>query len=117
MEVPHIIKGGRFTDHRGSIDFVNDFHFEGVKRFYFIENVDTSIIRAWQGHRAEKKFFYAIQGSFLMAWVKIDNWDSPSPNLQAETAILKSSEPGILIIPPGYANGLRALGLTRLSGS
>ena len=55
---PTIIQGGSYTDDRGTIDFVNDFHFEGVKRFYTITHPDTSIVRAWQGHTSNAKYFY-----------------------------------------------------------
>ncbi len=106
---PFSVPGGTFSDPRGRIDFVNDFHFEGVKRFYIIENIDTRFVRAWQGHREEKKFFYVLSGSILVAWVKIDDWVNPSSDLKAESIILKSDEPRILIIPPGYANGMRSL--------
>jgi hypothetical protein len=34
VEKPEIIEGGFFEDPRGKIQYVNDFHFENVKRFY-----------------------------------------------------------------------------------
>ena len=109
IEKPALIKGGIFFDERGSIRFVNDFGFEGIKRFYFIKHQDTSVIRAWQGHQFEKKYFFPISGSFVVAWVKIDNFENPSQNLKAEYCKLKQNESAILSLPKGYANGLMAL--------
>lgn len=104
-----IIKGSRYSDHRGSVSFANDFRFTDVKRFYHLTHADTRIIRAWQGHRIEQKYFFVPYGSFLLAWVQIDNWDEPSRTLNASHIVLTDDEPTIVSIPPGYANGLKAL--------
>lgn len=65
---PKIIKGGKFKDERGLIRFVNDFHFENIKRFYLIKHPDTKFVRAYQGHQLESKYFYPVSGSFVIAW-------------------------------------------------
>ena len=109
MENDNIIKGNSYTDHRGSLRFVNDFKFEGIKRFYSIKHANTSIIRAWQGHKIETKYFYVSKGSFLINWIKIDDWDNPSKDLKKNKHILSDQKNEILIIPPGHANGLKAL--------
>jgi dTDP-4-dehydrorhamnose 3,5-epimerase-like enzyme len=108
-EQPTIIKGGTYSDQRGSMRFVNDFHFKDVKRFYFIKHPDTSVVRAWQGHQFEKKYFYPISGSFVVAWVKIDDFNNPSDDLIPEYHIISAKNSEILSIPKGYANGLKAL--------
>ncbi|MDX9883403.1 MAG: hypothetical protein RBS73_15180 [Prolixibacteraceae bacterium] len=108
-EQPTIIKGGNFADYRGSMRFVNDFRFENVKRFYFIKHPDTSVVRAWQGHQFEKKYFYPISGCFVVAWVKIDNFENPAMDLIPEYHILSAENSEIISIPKGYANGLKAL--------
>jgi len=108
-EKPTIIKGGTFTDNRGTMRFVNAFDFPDVKRFYFIKHPDTSVVRAWQGHEIEKKYFYPITGSFIVAWVKIDDFENPSENLIPEYHLLSAQNSEILSIPKGYANGLKAL--------
>lgn len=108
-EKPSIIKGGSFSDERGTMRFVNDFKFTDVKRFYLIKHPDATIIRAWQGHQLEKKYFYPISGSFVIAWVKIDNFENPSDNLIPEYHILSAESSEILSVPKGYANGLKAL--------
>lgn len=109
MPEPKIYEGDMYTDNRGSISFVNDFKFEGIKRFYHITHPSTEIIRAWQGHRIEYKYFFVPHGRFLLAWVRIDDWEAPSANLKASYSILSEKEPRVLCIPPGYANGIKAL--------
>ena len=104
-----IIKGNSFTDPRGTLHFINDFHFEGIKRFYTITHQDISVIRAWQSHKIETKHFFVSKGKFLICWVEIDNWDNPSKNLIIHKKILSADEPLILIVPPGTANGFKAL--------
>lgn len=103
-----IIKGGISIDYRGQISHVNDLDIGEVKRFYIIHQKDTSIIRAWHAHQYEKKWFYAIKGSFTTAFVKIDNWENPSLNLKPEVFHLSATESRILYIPEGYANGIKA---------
>ena len=106
---PSIVEGGIFSDARGNISHVNSFNFNEVKRFYTIHHPDLSVIRAWQGHQFETKYFYVIQGAFTVAWVEIDNWKNPSQNLKADSIALTADNSRILIIPPGYANGIKAL--------
>jgi len=106
---PNIIKGNIYEDRLGKIRHTNDFKLKNVCRFYTIEHIDTKSIRAWQGHQVEAKYFVPIRGSFVVAWVKIDNFNNPSTELKAEHNILNQDEPLVLHIPPGYANGLRAL--------
>ena len=108
-EIPHIVDGGNFTDERGKISFVNDFNFKNIKRFYCITHFKTDLIRAWQGHKIETKYFYVISGSFLISTVKINDWEYPSESLTAVPFILKSTKSQLLKIPGGYANGFRAL--------
>ena len=109
FEKPEIIKGGNFIDQRGMMRFVNDFQFDDVKRFYLIKHIDTSVVRAWQGHRLEKKYFFPVSGSFVVAWVKIDDFENPAKELKPEYHVLSAETSEILVVPKGYANGLKAL--------
>ncbi len=102
------IDGGIHSDKRGHITFVNDFDVSPVVRMYNIIHNDTETVRAWQGHQKETKFFRCVQGSFIVAWKKIDDFNNPSVEPKAEYKILKANAPGVLIIPPGYANGMKA---------
>lgn len=108
-ETVAIIKGGFFSDERGQMRFVNDFRFGDVKRFYCIKHSNINTIRAWQGHRCEKKYFYPISGSFVLAWVKIDDFENPSDDLTPEYYVLSAKKSEIVSVPKGYANGLKAL--------
>lgn len=106
---PTLIKGGLAVDDRGSLRFVNDFGFSGVQRFYMIENHKAGFVRAWHGHKLEGKYFLCVQGSLLVGAVAVDNWDKPSKDLKPTRLVLSHQSPGILAIPPGYANGLMSL--------
>lgn len=108
MDNIKIIEGGISVDYRGQISHVNDLNMSEVERFYVIHQNDTSIIRAWHAHQHEKKWFYVIKGSFKMAFVKIDNWENPSPDLKPEIFHLSDKESKVLYIPEGYANGIKA---------
>jgi len=102
------IAGGIRKDERGTLSFVNDFNFYGVKRFYSIFHPETSTIRAWQGHKIEHKYFFVNQGSFVISWVQPDDWIQPSQDLQSAYTILDAEKPFILSIPAGFANGIKA---------
>jgi dTDP-4-dehydrorhamnose 3,5-epimerase len=104
-----IIQGAQFEDERGKVIFFNEFDMSGVRRFYLIEHPDTLVVRAWQGHKKEQKWFYAISGSFKVVLVQPDNWERPSPELKAEEFLLKAGDNTILHIPGNYANGFKAL--------
>lgn len=104
-----LIHGSQHADERGLIRFVNNFDLSPVKRFYTIEHKNTNVVRAWQGHKVEEKYFHIIQGSFLLAAVKIDNWSDPSKSLVPQKFILSAEESQVLHFPAGFANGFRAL--------
>ena len=106
---PYLIEGGISFDDRGNVSFVNDFHFEGVKRFYMVSNHKADFIRAWHAHRHEAKYTMVVQGSVIVAAVLIDNWEKPSKNTKIYRYVLSSQKPTILYIPPGYANGFMSL--------
>lgn len=107
--IPKIIQGGNFSDHRGTISYVNDFRFDDIERFYIISNSDENPLRAWQGHKLDSKNFYCLSGSFKIHFVKIDNWENPSKDLKIETIVVTSLESKIVHIPAGYANAIESL--------
>jgi dTDP-4-dehydrorhamnose 3,5-epimerase-like enzyme len=106
---PRIIKGGIAVDDRGDVSFVNDFNFEGVKRFYAIQNHKVGFVRAWHGHKKEAKYFYVAKGSFLACATPVDNWEQPSKDSKMFRFVLSEKNPSVLFIPAGYANGLMSL--------
>jgi len=109
MKEPHIIIGGTFHDQRGSLKFVNDFTLDGIKRFYTIVQSPDSGPRAWQGHKTETKYLFCLKGSFAIKLVKINNWENPENNPEIKSFTLSESKSEILVIPGGYANGIKAL--------
>lgn len=107
--IPKIIEGGNFSDHRGTISYVNDFKFTDIERFYIISNSQQNPIRAWQGHKLDAKNFYCLTGSFNIHFIKIDNWENPSKELTVETIFVSANDSKIVHIPAGYANAIESL--------
>jgi len=103
MEKCKVLNGGIFVDDRGPLRFVNDFNFEGVKRFYQVENHERGFIRAWHGHKKEGKYVYVVKGS---AWVGVVDMENPK---EQEKFVLSDKSPKILFIPPGKYNGFQTL--------
>lgn len=103
-----LINGGNHIDDRGEIQFVNEFTFPDVKRFYIIKPKFNQV-RAWQGHRREHKYFFVSHGSFLVCTVRIDDWGNPSPDLKVNATILTEEQPTILAVPSGHVNGFKSL--------
>lgn len=97
------ITGGLSIDDRGSLRFINDFNFEGVKRFYQVENHEVGFVRAWHGHKIESKYIYVSRGSALIGAVDLNGGE-------LSRFVLSSDKPSVLFIPAGYANG--AMNLT-----
>ena len=94
--------GGIAVDDRGSVRFVNDFNFDGVKRFYQVENHRRGFIRAWHGHKKEGKYVYVTSGSVLLGVVNMETEE-------VSKFVLTDKSPKILWIPPGYYNGFKSL--------
>jgi dTDP-4-dehydrorhamnose 3,5-epimerase-like enzyme len=97
-----IIKGQNHLDKRGLMSFVNDFDMNAVRRFYSIQPV-VGKVRAWQGHKEESKWFYAVQGSFRVKLKSIK-----TQKLIGDY-VLDSFKPEILSIPRGAYNGFEAI--------
>jgi len=105
---PKIFDGGIHNDFRGSLTYFNDLAMNQAKRFYIIENIDTEVVRAWQGHKIEQKWFHVVSGSFKIVIVRPDNWNLPSPILNYHEFILEARKPQVLHVPGGYATGFMA---------
>ena len=94
--------GGLSVDDRGTVRFVNDFDFSGVKRFYQVENHRKGFIRAWHGHKKEGKYVYVASGVALVGIV-----DLKTKKLQK--FVLSDKKPQVLWVPPNHANGFMNL--------
>lgn len=106
---PRLIEGALVVDDRGSVSFVNDFDFAGVRRFYIVANHRAGFVRAWHAHRKEAKYVTVTRGAALVGAVRIDNWDDPSPDARVHRHVLSAQNPSVLYIPAGYANGFMSL--------
>jgi dTDP-4-dehydrorhamnose 3,5-epimerase-like enzyme len=107
--LPQIISGNALSDERGILYYNNNFNALIVKRLYFIENSSTDFIRAWQGHKIEQRWFSAAIGSFEIKLIAVDNWESPSVNLEQHIFELSSKTLDVLHIPAGYVSSIKAL--------
>lgn len=98
----NVIKGNNFIDARGKVHFVNDFDLTPVKRMYRIVHPDVDVIRAWQVHRLESKWFQCVRGAF---WVQIADLATG----KVHSIELTAHKDEVLYIPKGQANGFKAL--------
>lgn len=108
MEMPKIIEGGKYSDERGSLFFNNDFNVSEIKRMYCIENTDIDFVRGWTGHQIEQRWFSALQGSFTIKLIKIDNWKTPSNNSEILDFELSSEKLNVLHVPKGYVSAIQS---------
>ena len=106
---PRLVEGGIAVDDRGQLIFANDFVLNEYRRFYMIKNHADQFVRAWHGHKHEGKGIVVAEGAAIVGAVRIDNWDDPSPAAVPHRYVLTSKKPSVLLIPPGYANGIMTL--------
>ena len=107
--IPTLINGNCHSDPRGFLFYNNDFDASAVKRIYTIENQSVDFIRGWQGHQIQQRWFVAVQGSFKIKLIKIDDWEHPSKELKPHKFILNSEKMDVLYVPNGYANSIQSL--------
>ena len=69
-------KAPNFGDDRGYFLAIN--FEEGMKRAYLIKNHHKGVVRAFHGHKKEKKYFYCIKGAFKIICIsmKTGEWNS-----------------------------------------
>lgn len=107
--IPKLLKGNSHEDSRGSLFYNNDFDAAAIKRIYVIENQSVAVVRAWQGHQIEQRWFSAVKGSFKIELIAIDNWDKPSKKLERFEFVLNSEKLDVLHVPSGYASSIQSL--------
>ncbi|WP_310559547.1 WxcM-like domain-containing protein [Flavobacterium sp.] len=107
--IPTLIKGNRHDELRGTLFYNNDFEALAIKRIYVIENKSIDIIRGWRGHKIEQRWFSAIQGSFKIELIIIDDWETPSKKLQRFTFVLDSTKLDVLHIPSGCVTSIQSV--------
>ena len=107
--IPTIIKGDFYKDNRGILRFNNNFDTSIIKRIYIIENKNSNLIRAWQGHQIEKRWYTVVDGIFKIQLIKIDNWNCPSKKNYIQNFIIDSNSLDVLYIPGGYVSSIQSI--------
>lgn len=107
--IPEIIKGNSHTDSRGSLLYNNGFDASAIKRMFVMENHSNDFVRAWQGHQIEQRWYSAINGSFKIQLIEVDNWESPSKKLERFSFTVNAEQLDVLHIPQGYVSSIQSL--------
>ena len=103
------IAGGISVDDRGSVTFCNEFDMTGIRRFYKVTNHRSDFVRAWHGHEYESKYLFVSRGAAMVATVRVEDWSHPNPEAEVEKHVLSREQPGLLLVPGGYAHGYKTL--------
>jgi dTDP-4-dehydrorhamnose 3,5-epimerase len=106
---PEVFCGKRHTDQRGELDFFNSLDMAPVMRMYRIKPANTLVIRAWQGHALEHKWFYCLKGAFVVNLIPLSEIITTPSSVVPEIYTLQANRQEILRIPAGFVNGFRAL--------
>ncbi len=106
--MPKLMFGESHHDSRGVIKFNNKFDATAIKRMYMIENVDIFFVRGWQGHKIEQRWFSAVDGSFKIELIEVDDWKKPSKNLHKLTFEISHECADVLHVPGGYISSIQA---------
>ena len=106
----NLIVGNCHSDERGFLFYNNHFDASLIKRIYIIENKTNAFFRGWQGHQIEQRWFSAISGKFKIELIEIDNWESPSKDLNINSFVIESDKLDILHVPSGYVTSIQSLG-------
>jgi dTDP-4-dehydrorhamnose 3,5-epimerase len=104
-----LLQGDSFTDDRGTLQFINEEVPGNYRRFYLMTHNDTTVVRAWQGHKKEEKAFYALDGSFSIAVVSPECFESPHDDEKPEFFKLTKENKKFLRVPGGCYTGIKAL--------
>lgn len=104
-----VLEGKRHEDARGIITYNNDFDASKIKRIYTIENHSTELIRGWQGHEIEQRWFACMRGSFEISVMKIDDFQQPSKDLTVNKYLLKDKNLTFLHLPSGHITAIQAI--------
>ena len=107
--IPKIISGNSHTDSRGTLFFNNNFDASAIKRIYVIESRTTNFVRGWQGHKIEQRWCTSVKGSFRIQLIAIDNWISPSKDLEILTFVINDQKQDVLHVPQGYVSSIQSL--------
>jgi len=74
-----------------------------------VRNHTRNFVRAWHGHRHERKWVTVLSGAALICCIAVDDWDNPSKDLSVQRFVLSEGNPALLEIPGGFVNGSMSL--------
>lgn len=106
---PKLISGNCHSDQRGFLFYNNNFDASQIKRVYIIENINNDVVRGWQGHQIEQRWFSAITGKFRIELIEVDNWESPSKKLKKNTFFIDAERFDVIHAPQGYISSIQSL--------
>lgn len=106
---PNLINGNCHSDNRGFLFYNNDFDASSIKRIYIIENKTTDLVRGWQGHQIEQRWYSCISGEIKIELIQIDNWENPSRDLKINSFVIDSEKLDVLHVPNGYISSIQSL--------
>jgi dTDP-4-dehydrorhamnose 3,5-epimerase-like enzyme len=104
---PYIIQGHLFKDKRGKLFSCNQFDMTRVKRMYSIENINSTYIRGWKGHKIETRWFFATKGSIIINTVLISDLEKAHHLPAVNIFKLSENNFNVLEVPPGFATSIR----------
>lgn len=107
-QLPKLLEPTVYRDARGQLCAYPDLSLLPVVRMYAIKPEHTGIIRAWQGHMRERKWFYPATGSFEVRLIPLDAAGQPQEGAPL-IFHLNANHPQMLLIPGAYANGFKAM--------
>jgi hypothetical protein len=108
MQFPDLISAASHLDQRGILQAFSLFSLQDIVRMYAIEPADSCIIRAWQGHHKERKWFFPACGSFEVQTIPMGRKSEPLLSDRTHW-VLNAVKPAVLAIPGCHLNGFRAL--------
>ena len=109
MDQVRRIDGGVFSDVRGSVAYVNGCSIAEAKRFYFISQTPGNPIRAWMGHRFERKWFVPVSGHTTVVLRRlVETVSGLSMSLECVIHHLDADNPAAIAVPIGFCSGFRS---------
>lgn len=104
------IKGGIHEDARGTVSFVNGCAIDDAKRFYWLSQTADNPVRAWMGHRHERKWFVPVDGRTTLVLRRLLDEPGRPVRMDAQCAVfaLDATAPCAIAVPVGYCAGFRS---------
>jgi len=104
---PHIIEGDLYKDNRGKLFSCNQIDMSRIKRMYLIENINSTYIRGWKGHKIKTRWFFATKGSIIIKTILISELETAHPIPVVNKFELNVNNLNVLEVPPGFATSIQ----------